>query len=61
MLIAFSSLHSELNRRANLVKNAVAKVELLGSYDPNKQRIIEDPYYVSVKVNSPVAGIFSHN
>uniref|UniRef100_G3PC06 Low molecular weight phosphotyrosine protein phosphatase n=1 Tax=Gasterosteus aculeatus aculeatus TaxID=481459 RepID=G3PC06_GASAC len=38
---------SELNRRANLVKNAVAKVELLGSYDPKKQRIIEDPYYGS--------------
>ncbi|KAM8832723.1 low molecular weight phosphotyrosine protein phosphatase isoform 1-T1 [Spinachia spinachia] len=38
---------SELNRRAKLVKNGVAKVELLGSYDPKKQRIIEDPYYGS--------------
>ncbi len=27
--------------------NATAKVELLGSYDPKKCRIIEDPYYVS--------------
>ncbi|XP_068433693.1 low molecular weight phosphotyrosine protein phosphatase isoform X1 [Clinocottus analis] len=36
---------SELNRRANLVKNVPAKIELLGAYDPNKQLIIKDPYY----------------
>ncbi|XP_070781862.1 low molecular weight phosphotyrosine protein phosphatase isoform X1 [Enoplosus armatus] len=36
---------SELERRANLVKNNQAKIELLGSYDPQKQRIIKDPYY----------------
>ncbi|KAK9531545.1 hypothetical protein VZT92_010964 [Zoarces viviparus] len=38
---------SELNRRSNLVKNNSAKVELLGSYDPQNQRIIKDPYYGS--------------
>ena len=27
-------------------KNATAKVELLGSYDPEGQIIIEDPYYM---------------
>lgn len=29
------------------MKNSKAKIELLGSYDPEKQLIIEDPYYVS--------------
>ncbi|XP_068580687.1 low molecular weight phosphotyrosine protein phosphatase isoform X1 [Cebidichthys violaceus] len=38
---------SELNRRSSLVKNNPAKVELLGSYDPQNQRIIKDPYYGS--------------
>ncbi|XP_008294399.1 low molecular weight phosphotyrosine protein phosphatase isoform X2 [Stegastes partitus] len=38
---------SELNRRANLVKTYSAKIELLGSYDPQKQLIIKDPYYGS--------------
>ncbi|XP_028461351.1 low molecular weight phosphotyrosine protein phosphatase isoform X4 [Perca fluviatilis] len=36
---------SELNRKAKLVKNHHSKIELLGSYDPQKQLIIEDPYY----------------
>ncbi len=27
-------------------KNATAKVQLLGQYDPEGERIIEDPYYV---------------
>ncbi|XP_029966475.1 low molecular weight phosphotyrosine protein phosphatase isoform X2 [Salarias fasciatus] len=36
---------SELNRKAKTVKNPAAKIELLGSYDPQKQRIIKDPYY----------------
>uniref|UniRef100_UPI0037E9153E low molecular weight phosphotyrosine protein phosphatase isoform X2 n=1 Tax=Semicossyphus pulcher TaxID=241346 RepID=UPI0037E9153E len=36
---------SELERRAKLAKNTNAKIELLGSYDPQKQRIIKDPYY----------------
>ncbi|XP_078130627.1 low molecular weight phosphotyrosine protein phosphatase isoform X1 [Sander vitreus] len=40
---------SELNRRAKLVKNHHSKIELLGSYDPQKQLIIEDPYYGSDK------------
>ncbi|XP_036055952.1 low molecular weight phosphotyrosine protein phosphatase-like [Onychomys torridus] len=35
----------DLNRRSNQVKNCKAKIELLGSYDPQKQLIIEDPYY----------------
>ncbi|XP_060908047.1 low molecular weight phosphotyrosine protein phosphatase isoform X2 [Labrus mixtus] len=38
---------SELERRAKQVKNYQAKIELLGSYDPEKQRIIKDPYYGS--------------
>nr|XP_046229276.1 low molecular weight phosphotyrosine protein phosphatase isoform X3 [Scatophagus argus] len=38
---------SELNRKAKLVKNYKAKIELLGSYDPQKQHIIKDPYYGS--------------
>ena len=37
----------DLNRKSNQVKNCKAKIELLGSYDPQKQLIIEDPYYVS--------------
>ncbi|XP_074541377.1 low molecular weight phosphotyrosine protein phosphatase isoform X2 [Halichoeres trimaculatus] len=40
---------SELERRAKQVKNHQAKVELLGSYDPQKQRIIKDPYYGSAE------------
>ncbi|XP_060947292.1 low molecular weight phosphotyrosine protein phosphatase isoform X2 [Limanda limanda] len=38
---------SELNRKAKSVKNYSAKIELLGSYDPQNQRIIKDPYYGS--------------
>ncbi|XP_033932504.1 low molecular weight phosphotyrosine protein phosphatase isoform X2 [Gymnodraco acuticeps] len=38
---------SELNRKAKAVKNSSAKIELLGSYDPEKQLIINDPYYGS--------------
>ncbi|XP_076027788.1 low molecular weight phosphotyrosine protein phosphatase isoform X1 [Genypterus blacodes] len=36
---------SDLNRKAKPVKNLRAKIELLGSYDPEKQLIINDPYY----------------
>ncbi|XP_036604232.1 low molecular weight phosphotyrosine protein phosphatase isoform X1 [Trichosurus vulpecula] len=35
----------DLNRKGNQVKNCKAKIELLGNYDPQKQLIIEDPYY----------------
>ncbi|XP_006883735.1 PREDICTED: low molecular weight phosphotyrosine protein phosphatase-like [Elephantulus edwardii] len=35
----------DLKRKGNQVKNCKAKIELLGSYDPQKQCIIEDPYY----------------
>ncbi|XP_053192890.1 low molecular weight phosphotyrosine protein phosphatase isoform X2 [Scomber japonicus] len=38
---------SELNRKAKSVQNYKAKIELLGSYDPQKQLIIKDPYYGS--------------
>ena len=34
-----------VNRKGNQVKNCRAKIELLGSYDPQKQLIIENPYY----------------
>lgn len=44
--------HSELNRKVKSVKNCKAKIELLGSYDPQKQLIIKDPYYVSITVGS---------
>ncbi|KAJ0060856.1 hypothetical protein NL108_001721 [Boleophthalmus pectinirostris] len=40
---------SDLKRKANSVKNATARIELLGSYDPQKQLIIKDPYYGSDK------------
>uniref|UniRef100_A0A3P9HE96 Low molecular weight phosphotyrosine protein phosphatase n=1 Tax=Oryzias latipes TaxID=8090 RepID=A0A3P9HE96_ORYLA len=36
---------SDLNRKAKQVKNSTAKIELLGSYDPEKELIIKDPYY----------------
>ncbi|TKC41010.1 hypothetical protein EI555_015910 [Monodon monoceros] len=35
----------DLNRKSNQVKNCRARIELLGSYDPQKKLIIEDPYY----------------
>ncbi|XP_056150715.1 low molecular weight phosphotyrosine protein phosphatase isoform X1 [Lampris incognitus] len=35
----------DLQRKANSVKNCKAKIELLGSYDPQKELIIKDPYY----------------
>uniref|UniRef100_A0A671FFQ0 Low molecular weight phosphotyrosine protein phosphatase n=1 Tax=Rhinolophus ferrumequinum TaxID=59479 RepID=A0A671FFQ0_RHIFE len=35
----------DLTRKSNQVKNSKAKIELLGSYDPEKRLIIEDPYY----------------
>ncbi|XP_042540448.1 low molecular weight phosphotyrosine protein phosphatase-like [Dipodomys spectabilis] len=35
----------DLNRKSNQVKNCQAKIKVLGSYDPHKQLIIEDPYY----------------
>ncbi|KAM9797933.1 low molecular weight phosphotyrosine protein phosphatase isoform 2-T2 [Neosynchiropus ocellatus] len=37
----------DLNKKANTVKNYRAKIELLGSYDPQKELIIKDPYYGS--------------
>ncbi|KAK1801943.1 hypothetical protein P4O66_022571 [Electrophorus voltai] len=37
----------DLKRKANTVKNSKAKIELLGSYDPEQQLIINDPYYGS--------------
>ncbi|XP_050807018.1 low molecular weight phosphotyrosine protein phosphatase isoform X1 [Gopherus flavomarginatus] len=39
----------DLKRKSNQVKNCTAKIELLGSYDPQKQLIIEDPYYGNEK------------
>ena len=37
--------YSNINRRKPSGSNAVIK--LLGEYDPQKELIIEDPYYVS--------------
>uniref|UniRef100_A0A673M1U4 Low molecular weight phosphotyrosine protein phosphatase n=1 Tax=Sinocyclocheilus rhinocerous TaxID=307959 RepID=A0A673M1U4_9TELE len=39
----------DLNKKASSVKNSKAKIELLGSFDPEKQLIIKDPYYGSDK------------
>ncbi|XP_067301842.1 low molecular weight phosphotyrosine protein phosphatase isoform X1 [Pseudorasbora parva] len=39
----------DLNKKASSIKNSKAKIELLGSYDPEKQLIIQDPYYGSDK------------
>lgn len=41
--------YRDLKRKSNQVKDCKAKIELLGSYDPQKQLIIEDPYYVCVR------------
>ncbi|KAM9840610.1 low molecular weight phosphotyrosine protein phosphatase isoform 2-T2 [Aulostomus maculatus] len=38
---------SDLQKKANSVKNHTAKIELLGSYDPENELIIKDPYYGS--------------
>ncbi|XP_048353794.1 low molecular weight phosphotyrosine protein phosphatase isoform X2 [Sphaerodactylus townsendi] len=35
----------DLKRKSNQIQNCKAQIELLGSYDPQKQLIIEDPYY----------------
>ncbi|XP_068505297.1 low molecular weight phosphotyrosine protein phosphatase isoform X4 [Syngnathus scovelli] len=44
---------SNLNRMAGSVKNRRAKIELLGAYDPQKQLIIEDPYYERNSLGRP--------
>lgn len=41
--------YRDLKRKSNQVQNCKAKIELLGTYDPQKQLIIEDPYYVCVR------------
>lgn len=41
--------YRDLKRKSNQVKDCKAKIELLGTYDPQKQLIIEDPYYVCVR------------
>nr|XP_033793450.1 low molecular weight phosphotyrosine protein phosphatase isoform X1 [Geotrypetes seraphini] len=35
----------DLKRKSGQIKNCKAKIELLGTYDPQKLLIIEDPYY----------------
>ena len=49
MFYLYFPLNSDLNKKAKSVKNSSAKIELLGSYDPEKQLIIKDPYYVSLQ------------
>ncbi|KAM9445250.1 low molecular weight phosphotyrosine protein phosphatase isoform 2-T2 [Clarias gariepinus] len=39
----------DLDRKASGIKNSKAKIELLGSYDPENQGVIQDPYYGSEK------------
>lgn len=36
-----------LDLKERAPKNATAKILLLGDFDPNGERIIRDPYYVS--------------
>lgn len=38
----------DLNKRAP--KNSTAKILLLGDFDPEGDRIIRDPYYVSISM-----------
>ncbi|XP_036191366.1 low molecular weight phosphotyrosine protein phosphatase isoform X9 [Myotis myotis] len=45
MLCMDESNLRDLTRKSHQVNNSKAKIELLGSYDPQKQLIIEDPYY----------------
>ncbi|KAK1333321.1 hypothetical protein QTO34_006862 [Cnephaeus nilssonii] len=45
MLCMDESNLRDLTRKSHQVNNSRAKIELLGSYDPQKQLIIEDPYY----------------
>ncbi|XP_034965819.1 low molecular weight phosphotyrosine protein phosphatase isoform X1 [Zootoca vivipara] len=45
MLCMDESNLRDLKRKSNSVQNCKSQIELLGSYDPQKQLIIEDPYY----------------
>ncbi|XP_069462159.1 low molecular weight phosphotyrosine protein phosphatase isoform X4 [Ambystoma mexicanum] len=45
MLCMDESNLRELKRRGDKIPNCKSKIELLGSYDPQKCLIIEDPYY----------------
>ncbi|XP_078504012.1 low molecular weight phosphotyrosine protein phosphatase isoform X1 [Lissotriton helveticus] len=45
MLCMDESNLRDLKRKSDKVQNCKSKIELLGSYDPQKCRIIEDPYY----------------
>lgn len=37
--------------KAKAPKNSTARILLLGDFDPEGERIIRDPYYVSVLIN----------
>uniref|UniRef100_UPI00398EC70F low molecular weight phosphotyrosine protein phosphatase isoform X3 n=1 Tax=Pristiophorus japonicus TaxID=55135 RepID=UPI00398EC70F len=39
----------DLKRKADKVKNYKSEIQLLGSFDPQQKRIIQDPYYGSEK------------
>ncbi|XP_042189536.1 low molecular weight phosphotyrosine protein phosphatase isoform X1 [Callorhinchus milii] len=39
----------DLKRKADKVSDCKAKIQLLGTYDPQHQDVIEDPYYGSEK------------
>ncbi|XP_069091942.1 low molecular weight phosphotyrosine protein phosphatase isoform X2 [Pleurodeles waltl] len=45
MLCMDESNLRDLKRKSEKVQNCKSKIELLGSYDPQKCHIIEDPYY----------------
>ncbi|XP_071663126.1 low molecular weight phosphotyrosine protein phosphatase isoform X2 [Patagioenas fasciata] len=49
----------DLKRKSNQVQNCKAKIELLGTYDPQKQLIIEDPYYGNEKFPNYVSNLCS--
>ncbi|XP_062981179.1 low molecular weight phosphotyrosine protein phosphatase [Elgaria multicarinata webbii] len=49
MLCMDESNLRDLKRKSNQIEKCKAQIQLLGTYDPQKQLIIEDPYYGSDK------------
>lgn len=48
------------NLKGKAPKNAKAKILLLGDFDPQGERIIRDPYYVSVNILGTKNILFYH-
>lgn len=54
ILCMYKNNPTDVNRKSNQVKNCKAKIKLLGSCDPEKQLIIEDPCYGNESNCKPV-------